>query len=141
MELESVRRERHAEASMSRQSPSKRSYKLEDWANDMLSESDERHKSGYEQKGRGANPVGWALTWILTMVAGFVLSLTILSLLDNVPLNAFERKCPSTLTQECIHGIFTWAQTRNLKTKHPIIVTANRVVQVDDFLNTDTSSA
>lgn len=65
---------------------------LEEWNDGTLSDSDEKHKRGQRQRIAETNPVWWNLTWIMTIVAGFLLGLTILTLMQNIPLQLFERE-------------------------------------------------
>jgi len=81
---------------------------LEEWKNDTPSDSDEKHKRGQRQRIAETNTVWRNLTWFMTIVAGFLLGLTILTLMQNIPLQLIEREySTSDSTIGRATGIFT----------------------------------
>lgn len=109
---EAISRERQRIRS---QSPSKRDRKLEDWGNRTQFASDKRHNRDHKQECYRRNLVWWTLTCSITIITGFLLGLTILSLLDNVLPKTFARSCESSPITEYVHSMFTRAQGGHLK--------------------------
>jgi hypothetical protein len=65
---------------------------LEEWNDGILPDSDKKHKRGQRQRIAETNPVWWILIWIMTILAGLLLGLTILTLVKNIALQLFQRE-------------------------------------------------